>query len=82
VERAEAFERRLSPTSERVALAVALELEVGVFLQRVVRAEKVYLHRVVDHELDGLQRVDAARVAAISAIASRIAARSTTHGTP
>ena len=62
--RAEAVERRLAPLQERVALAIAFELEIGIFLQRVVRAEVIDLHRVVDHQLDRLQRIDRFGIAA------------------
>jgi len=61
----EVVERALAPAQERVALAVPLELELDVALQGEPRRELVHLHRVVDHELDRDQRVDAARVAAL-----------------
>ena len=61
---AEVVERRLAPAQERVALAVALELELGVALEGEPLGEHVDLDRVVDHELDGHQRVDLGRVAA------------------
>ena len=54
----------LPPAQERVALLVALELALGVAHERVARAERVDLHRVVDHQLGGHQRVDLGRVAA------------------
>ena len=41
----------LTPAQERIALLVALELELGVALERARRAELVDLDRVVDHEL-------------------------------
>ena len=47
-----------------VALAVALELELGVDEERGVGAVLVDLHRVVDDEIDRLQRIDALRIAA------------------
>ena len=59
--RLEVRERALAPAEERVALAVALELERGVPLDREPRREVVDLHRVVDHELDRDQRVDLLR---------------------
>ena len=52
----EVVERTLPPAQERVALAVARELELRVERERVGAAEVVHLHRVVDHELDRLQR--------------------------
>ena len=61
---AEVVERVLSPPKKRVALLVARELQLGVQLERVGLSEVVHLHGVIDHELDGLQRVDAVRVAA------------------
>ena len=61
---AEVAEGVLAPAQERVALLVARELELGVQLKRVRLAEVVDLHRVIDDELDRLQRVDLVRVAA------------------
>ena len=60
----EVAERRLAPAQERVALAVALDLELDVPREREPRGEQVDLHRVVDHELGRDQRVDPRRVAA------------------
>ena len=48
----EVVERALAPAQERVALAVALELELDVALDREPRRELVDLDRVVDDELD------------------------------
>ena len=56
--------RLLAPAQERVALAVALELELDVAGEGAAGAEDVDLHRVVDDELDRDQRVDLRRVAA------------------
>ena len=61
---AEVVERRLAPAQERVALAVALELELGVALESEPLGEHVDLDRVVDHQLDRHERVDPGRVAA------------------
>ena len=61
---AEVAECLLAPAQKLVALAVALELELGVALQGVRRAEEVHLQRVVDHQVDRDDRVDALRVAA------------------
>ena len=58
------LKRVLSPAQEDVALLVALELELGVDQERRGRAVLVDLHRVVDDEIDGLERVDALRIAA------------------
>ncbi|HST18154.1 MAG TPA: hypothetical protein VLK36_10835 [Gaiellaceae bacterium] len=60
----EVVERLLPPAQERVALAVAGELELDVPRERPARREQVDLHRVVDHELCRDQRVDALRIAA------------------
>ena len=61
---AEVAERGLSPAQEHVPLAVAVVLELRVQLERVGPAEVIDLHRVIDDELDRLQRVHAIRVAA------------------
>ena len=57
---AEVVERVLAPAEERVALPVARELELGVQLGGVALDEVIDLHRVIDDELDRLQRVDLA----------------------
>ena len=54
----------LAPAQERVALAVALELELDVAAEGEARGELVDLHRVVDDELGRDHRVDLAGVAA------------------
>ncbi len=61
---AEVLERLLSPPKERVALAVALVLEVDVALEGEHGAEAVDLHGVVDNQIGRHQRVDLANVAA------------------
>ena len=61
---AEIVKRPLTPAQQRVALLVALELELGIALERQTGAEHVDLHRVVDHQLGGDERVDLARIAA------------------
>ena len=67
----------LAPAQERVALAVALELELGVALEREPLGEHVHLDRVVDHELDRHERVDPGRVAA--EVLHRVAHRGQVH---
>ena len=57
-------ERALAPAQELVALAVALELELGVAGERVGRAEHVGDDRMVDDQLGRDQRVDLAGIAA------------------
>ena len=69
----EVGERALPPAEERVALAVALELELGVARDGEPRRVLVDLHRVVDDELGRQQRVDPLRVAA--ELAHRVAHR-------
>ena len=69
----EVVERALAPAQEGVALAVPLELELGVAAEREPRGELVDLHGVVDHELGREQRVDLRRVAA--EVAHRVAHR-------
>ena len=67
-----------------VALAVALELERRrCALQRVRRCRDVDHDRVVDHQVDRHQRVDLGRAGRRGGwMPSRMAARSTTAGTP
>ncbi len=60
----EVLERALAPAQERVALLVALELDRVVLGEGLRGAEVVHLHRVVDHELGGGQRIDHRRLAA------------------
>ncbi len=54
----------LTPAEKLVALLVALEFEQPVDAERVMAAELVDLHRVIDDELDGLQRIDLLGIAA------------------
>ena len=61
---AEIIERLLAPAQEGVALAVAVELDIHVLRQAVGGAEIIHHHRVVDHEIDGDQRVHLLRLAA------------------
>ena len=56
-------ERSLGPAQQRIALAVSLVLTLDVALIRHPRAERVDLHRMVDHEVDRHQRIDAAGIA-------------------
>ena len=59
----EVVEGALTPAQEGVALAVPLELELGVAEDGAPRRELVHLHGVVDHELDGEERIDLPRIA-------------------
>ena len=54
----------LAPLEEGVALAVALELALGVDGEGALVAEGVDLDRVVDHQVDVDQRVDRLGIAA------------------
>jgi hypothetical protein len=60
----EVVERGLAPAQERVALAVALELELGVAEDRARGRVLVDLHGVVDDELRRQERVDPRRISA------------------
>ncbi len=53
----------LAPAQERVALLIALELQLGVAPERLLGPVDVDLHRVVDHQLGWDQRVDLRRIA-------------------
>ena len=55
--------RTLPPAKEEVALTVALELKLDVARVRARRREGIDLHRMVDHELGGDQRIDLAWIA-------------------
>ena len=79
---AEILEGVLAPPQKRVALLVARELERRVELGRVGSAEVIDLHGVIDHEFDRLQRIDLSGSPPSRTMPSRIAARSTTAGTP
>jgi len=78
----EVFEAVLTPPQEGVSLSIAAKFEIGVDLNGLWRSELVHLNRMIDDQLDRLQRVDPRGIAPIRAIASRMAARSTTAGTP
>ena len=58
----EGLERLLAPFEKLVAFAVALELHFEVLPHGLGGAEKVYLHGMVDHEIDGHERLDDLRV--------------------
>ena len=62
--RREVLERALAPLQELVPLAVTVELHLQVQRDGLVGAEVVDLHRVIDDEVHGHERVDALRVAA------------------
>ena len=62
--RAEIRKRALAPLEKGVALAIAIELELGVFFKGRGGAEAIDLHRVIDDEFDRLQRIDGLGIAA------------------
>ena len=78
----ESVEGLLGPAEQRVALTVAPVLPIDVGLVRVLGAEEVHLDRVVDDQVDRHERIDAGGTPPARATAPRIAARSTTAGTP
>ena len=78
----EAVERLLRPAQELVALEVALVLDAHVLLEGGRHPGAFGDDGVVDHELHRDQRVDAAGSPPSPTMASRMAARSTTAGTP
>ncbi len=53
----------LSPTQERVSLAIALELALGIDQHRARHPKGVHLYRVVNDQLGGLERIDLFRIA-------------------
>ncbi|MNM93463.1 hypothetical protein D3C81_1058370 [compost metagenome] len=61
---AEVVEGALAPAQEGVALAVALHLDLDVLGEGARTGEAVDHHRVVDHQVDGGERVDPLRIAA------------------
>ena len=56
----------LPPAEKRVPLLIAAELEVGVDKERCLRSVLIDLDRMVDDEIDRLQRIDQSGVAAES----------------
>ena len=54
----------LAPAQELVAFAIALELELGIAIERLRRGEEIDLHRVIHDQVDGDARVDLRRIAA------------------
>jgi hypothetical protein len=61
---AEILERILRPFEEPVALLVLLVFLFDVALERILVAEEIHRHRMVDHQIHRHQRVDLFRIAA------------------
>ena len=60
----EVVESLLRPAQKRVTLAVALDLLLDVARVRIAESKRVHLDRVVDHQVDRHERVDASGVLA------------------
>ncbi len=60
----EVVECLLAPAQEAVAFLVALEFDLAVEIERIGLAEHVHLHRMVDHQFRGDQRIDLLRAPA------------------
>ena len=61
---AEIVEGALPPAQKKIALLVAIEFELRVGCERVGGAERIDLHRMIDHQIDRLQRADLVGIAA------------------
>ncbi len=61
---AEVVEGLLAPAQERVALLVPLVVAVRVDVEGARVPERIHLHRVVDDQVDGHQRIDLLRIGA------------------
>ena len=79
----EVIEALLGPFEKGVALAVAFVFFGHVLDHGIVRAKVIHLDRMIDHQFHRHQRIDLRWITALAwAMASRMAARSTTAGTP
>ena len=74
--------RGLAPAQEGIALFVADEFELGIELKRLRRAEFVHLHEWSITNSAGCSGLIKVGSPESRSMASRIAARSTTAGTP
>ena len=74
---AKILERLLPPAQELIALEVALVFQVCVDEHRRVGAVLVHLHRMIDHQVNRLERIDARRVPA--ELRERVAHRGEIH---
>jgi hypothetical protein len=79
---AEVAKGRLAPAQKGVAFAVALELQQGIGSKSAGGAELVDLHGMIDDQLGGASGLTRSGSPPRVLMASRIAARSTTAGTP
>jgi len=61
---AESLECLLAPLEELVAFAVAAEFHLEIQLERFRTAEEIDLHRVIDDEINGHERLDHGRILA------------------
>ncbi len=61
---AEVVEGVLAPAQEGIALAITLHLDLDVLVVGVFIGVAIHHHRVIDHEIDGGERIDALRIAA------------------
>ena len=61
---AKVVERRLAPFQERITFHISLILAVDIHLKRARVAELIDHHRMVNHQIHGVQRIDLLRVAA------------------
>ncbi len=61
---AKILKRFLAPAQKRIALLIALEFEQRVNAERARRAELVHLHRVIDHQVGGNERIGALGIGA------------------
>src|SRR5204863_5848097 len=57
-------ERVLTPFEKAVALAIAAIFELDIGLKRLAAAKGVDDDRMIDHEIDGHERIDLLRIAA------------------
>ena len=54
----EVVESLLAPFQKGIALVVALKFDFCIALQGIWSVEEIYLHRVVNHKIDGHNWVD------------------------
>ena len=73
----ERVKRLHAPLEKLVTLPVARELQVEVFVHRIIRAGEVYLHRVVNHQIHRHQRLNNLRI--LTQAGCRRAHRSQVH---